>query len=300
MRKVTVGERSGRSVRRRAGLVGAALAVTGLVATGTVLGASPAGAVAHGSEVRNPVEAPWQATLVLEEGAEGVPDVPVPRRASCGGALVSPRKVVTAAHCLGEAPPRELRRLLEIRVGATQLSRDPGERAEIADVAVHPDYRLIPSPEYPDVPQAASAAHDIAVLTLDRAIRGVRTLPVAEESPRRGGPAVFYGHGLTASSGMGDVLRRGVYRTGAESRCAAETPAVVDGESMMCGRGVRAQACSGDSGGPLVEYSRGRPRLIGVFSFGMETAGEPCGTSGPDFFTDVAATHDWLSARLGR
>lgn len=36
--------------------------------------------------------------------------------------------------------------------------------------------------------------------------------------------------------------------------------------------------------------------LLGVFSFGMETAGKPCGAAGPDFFTRSDVIAAWLAA----
>ncbi|WP_438388780.1 S1 family peptidase [Actinopolyspora saharensis] len=270
----------------------APLALAVLITVSAVFGAGAARAVSDGTEVRSRAEAPWNSTLIIKG------DGPLQERVTCGGALVTPRRVVTAAHCVSGMPLDELKRRIEVHVGARELSGDPGRTAQLTGVRAHPRYRLVPSPENPDSGTMSSATHDIAVLTLDRAVREVPTLPVADEAARVNDPAVLYGHGLTGPSSRGDVLRRGTYRVRPTEECAEATPAVVDGESMMCGRGWRAEACLGDSGGPLVGYRSGRPELIGVFSFGMETAGEPCGTAGPNFFTEVNAVHDWLVERL--
>jgi secreted trypsin-like serine protease len=91
------------------------------------------------------------------------------------------------------------------------------------------------------------------------------------------------------------VLRRGTYLTLPDAACARRTPAAVDGPSVLCAQSPHVAACTGDSGGPLVAGGR----VVGVFSFGMETAGEPCGSPGPNFFADVSApgARAWLDAQ---
>ncbi|WP_336207151.1 S1 family peptidase [Nonomuraea sp. LPB2021202275-12-8] len=264
----------------------------------TAAGSGPAQAIAGGSKVLNQKEAPWMATLAVK-GPE-----PLLQRASCGGALIAPDRVLTAAHCVAGVPVDQLREIAEYHIGATVLSGDPGQVAQIAAVSVHPQYRLIPSPEAPDDPQASSAAYDLAVITLDRAVPGVSPLTVASRASAAGTPAVLYGHGITGppnpsdpESIRGDVLRRGVYGVTADSVCAAATPATVDTASVLCGQGA-AQACFGDSGGPLVIWSDGRRKIAGVFSFGMETAGKLCGTPGPNAFADTAAAFPWIDEQL--
>ncbi|MCP9208563.1 S1 family peptidase [Streptomyces sp. NEAU-Y11] len=266
-------------------------AVLGTLLTAAATALIPAGgaqAVAGGEEVRDDREAPWMATLAVKG------DAPLPQRASCGAALIAPTKVLTAAHCVtvGDLPKRG-----EYHIGARVLSGDPGRVAGIEGVAVHPRYRLLPSPQDPGNPAASSAAYDIAVVTLDRPVRGVPALPLTRTAPPSGATATLYGHGLTSPSTRGDVLRRGTYRVRPDARCAAATPAPVDGASVLCARG-HAVACTGDSGSPLVTWRHGRREVVGVFSFGMETAGEPCGSPGPNFFTDVAAVRPWLTARV--
>lgn len=267
-------------------------ALAAAVVAAVIVAAPPSQAMAGGQRAL-PGEAPWMATLALKV------DKPLPQRASCGGALVAPDKVLTAAHCVAGIPPDKLVEGAEYHIGARVLSREPGQVAGIASVAVHPDYRLLPSPEHPDDPSAASARNDAAVVTLDRPVAGVTPLAVADHEPGSPSISALYGHGITSPQGeVGDALRRGLYRPAPAERCAHLTPAVVDTASMLCGRPINAEACTGDSGGPLVTWRYGRPVAVGVFSFGMETAGRPCGNAGPNFFTSTAAVHPWLEQQL--
>jgi secreted trypsin-like serine protease len=225
---------------------------------------------------------------------------PLTKRASCGGALVAPDKVVTAAHCVAGLPPQAVG-TLEYHVGARTLSSEPGHTARIRSVATAPGYRILPSPVAPQSQELSSATHDVAVVTLEAPVPDAAPLPLGAAAPAAGQDATLYGHGITsADSGTTDALKEIPYRIDAAAGCAPETPAPVDVTSMVCGRGTSAAfACFGDSGGPLVRRAAdGREELVGVMSFGMETAGKPCGTPGPNFFTGLTADRAWLDTQV--
>lgn len=260
-----------------------ALAVLAFAVTGCAAAAPPA-----------PAPTPWMATLAVPGSG------PLLTRASCGGALVAPDRIVTAAHCLEGIPPEAVG-TLEYQVGARTLSSEPGRTAGVRSVATAPGYRILPSPVAPQSQELSSATHDIAVVTLDAPVPGAVPLALAAGAPSPGETATLYGHGITSPrSGTTDALKAIPYRIDATAACAPETPATVDASSMVCGRGTAdAFACFGDSGGPLVRRAAdGRDELVGVMSFGMETAGRPCGTPGPNFFTGLTADRAWLDAQL--
>lgn len=256
--------------------------------------AAPASALSGGTALPTGQRlTPWFASLVVKG------DQPLADRVSCGGALIGPRTVLTAAHCTDGLSTAQVATQAEVHVGATTLSRDPGTVRGIVDVRVHPKYRIIPSPAAPDQSELSSATYDVEVLTLDRPITGVRPLTLSTEAPRSGRLAVLLGHGISRpDTGPTDALRSGLFTTGRLDRCATATPATVDSAAMTCATSTgfgRAAACFGDSGGPLVSLDRhGRPVLLGVFSFGMETAGKQCGAAGPDFFTRSDIIAAWL------
>jgi secreted trypsin-like serine protease len=238
------------------------------------------------------------ATLALRA------DGPLLQRAGCGGTLIRPTKVITAAHCIDGLDPAKL----EVHLGAAVLSHAPGTVRGIRSTATDPEYRLLPSPVAPDSPELSSATHDVAVVTLDRPV-SIR--PISRLSHRRVSPGTefaVYGHGITGppnpadpGSIRGDVLKRGVLTGIGHAKCAAATPATVDETTMSCAEDQHdtgVTACFGDSGGPLIRWQHSWPELAGVFSFAGETAGKICGTPAPAAFTDVAAVRGWLERQL--
>lgn len=271
-------------------VIGLALAITGCAAAEPSAPATTAPAAPTG-----PTAAPWMATLATSGSG------PLAERASCGGALVAPDRIVTAAHCVADLPAAAFG-ALEYHVGGRTLSAEPGRTARIRSVATAPGYRILPSPVAPGHQELSSATHDLAVVTLDRPVPGIAPLALAADGPVPGQSATLYGHGITSErSGPTDTLKQIPYRIEATAGCAPQTPAPVDTASMICGRGTSgAFACFGDSGGPLVRRAAdGRDELLGVMSFGMETAGAPCGTPGPNFFTGLTSDRAWLDAQLG-
>ena len=87
--------------------------------------------------------APWVAIFEL------LPPLmtgPLSVTAGCGGALVAPDRVVTAARCLdGVDPDKQL-----VHINARVLSRDPGEVRRIRGIAVLPGFEVLLSPAVPD------------------------------------------------------------------------------------------------------------------------------------------------------
>jgi secreted trypsin-like serine protease len=231
-----------------------------------------------GGQATQPGEAPWVATLAIKG------DQPLLQRAGCGGALIAPARVLTAAHCLDGADPDAF----EVHVDAHVLSGDPGVVRAIRGVSVLPGYEILPSPVDPDNIDWASAKRDLAVVTLDRPVP-VEPIRIAAVRPRPGTPVALYSHGTTGHAGewRNDVLNRGDLTALADRTCHDATPAVVDRQSVACAQGD-ATACYLDSGSPVVAHGL----LVGVFSFAGETAGREC-LPFPVYYADAAAFRLW-------
>ncbi|MEU3063090.1 serine protease [Streptomyces subrutilus] len=199
----------------------------------------------------------------------------------CGGVIVSPTTVVTAAHCLGrEVLGGPVESVADFRVvaGRTELRAADGREIAVRGARVNPAYDPV------------SNAGDLAVLELAEAVPAHYVLPVAAAGHPAYAPgteASVYGWGDT--SGFGDYaygLRAAPVTVLADEVCERAYPGDADGqyraESMVCagdGRGGK-DACQGDSGGPLVAQGR----LIGLVSWGRG-----CGRAdSPGVYTRIA------------
>lgn len=206
--------------------------------------ASTADAIVGGTPARVS-DTPWVVAITTSDG-----------QLMCGGALVAPDKVMTAAHCatikgvLGknQRPADQLR----VVAGRTDLRvKTDGIEAAVADVWRHPDYREV------------TQGDDVAILTLARALP-YRTIALGEV----GDDGVVLGWGRTAENTPPSLtLRKATVPILSDQECMLKEPDFRPGAMLCAGRGDH-DACTGDSGGPLVV----RGRLAGVVSFGRGCA----------------------------
>lgn len=171
---------NGSAWRQRVG----ALATLALVSAAWVLtGPAPQSAAVVGG-VPTPVEqVPWQALVIVE-----------PDNRLCGGAIIDPGWLVTAAHCVVGFRGDQI----DAHAGITSLSeRSPGNQVQIAEVIVHPSW------------DPANFQNDIALLRLAAPLPVTSrtasiSLPAGLDAaswPPAGGPAVISGWGATEFGG---------------------------------------------------------------------------------------------------
>jgi len=241
---------------------------------------------------------------------------PRERAHRCGGALIAPNLVLTAAHCVAKdnyAGERMARVLTErrVRIGTLRLGRG-GTTYAIVGVAVPTSY----SPKRQD--------HDIALLLIkpDRDTRAVEsaTVPLGSRPLARGTKLTAFGWGYTGAVAPGanplislaaeiqrnpDLLQFGNFVTLDWGKCRRRLSGLL-GSGMVCVVAPGADVgptpernvftCRGDSGGPLIRRTGETDELVGVTSWSLG-----CGYRDyPSVYTDVTKYGHWIAAARQR
>ncbi len=223
----------------------------------------------------------WTATVgLLEQG-----------QVRCTGTLIAPAVVLTAAHCVTDANPTQ------VRIGSVD-SGFGGEVIAIASATVHPDY-------------LSQYSADIAVLQL---ANPAMTAPVAiaadcvaVETLYDGAPVTIVGFGATDPAGQ--VYPGVLYEASSTIHDADCSEDVVNGIYTGCDSSVRplggelvaggggVDSCYGDSGGPLyVQAADGAWYVAGVTSRGLAGT-TSCGNGG--IYSRPDAWLSWMESVVG-
>jgi hypothetical protein len=196
----------------------------------------------------------------------------------CGGALVAPDRVLTAAHCrevLDERP--------QVRIGPRN------ELRRVRLLALDPVYVRWQKTALREFPPGPA---DLMLIQLDRPVRDIAPVALARSLPRVGTRVVTIGRGATnPTTGAGQgIFRRGTVEIVANSSCSDQLPDAAARAWSVCTRDPRqldpasqppfVSACFGDSGGPL---------LAGRVDIGAVSWGPACGSMrDPEIYANVA------------
>eukprot|EP00571_Detonula_confervacea_P000325 CAMPEP_0172330650 /NCGR_PEP_ID=MMETSP1058-20130122/61514_1 /TAXON_ID=83371 /ORGANISM="Detonula confervacea, Strain CCMP 353" /LENGTH=455 /DNA_ID=CAMNT_0013047875 /DNA_START=194 /DNA_END=1561 /DNA_ORIENTATION=+ len=203
----------------------------------------------------------------------------------CGGSLIAPDVVLSAAHCAGGD--------YKAIIGRHELITNDGDEVGVKDEMMHPDY------------VSETTDNDFMLLFLNRSTTEI--VELVQLSP----DTISAGTDVTVM-GWGDTHKDEEIKELATELMEVEVTVLTNDEcdqsssdemgfeydyngkitgNMMCAKHVEVKdSCQGDSGGPLVIRSNSGDIQVGVVSWGIGCAHDDF----PGVYARVSAQYDWI------
>ncbi|XP_056327064.1 plasminogen activator, urokinase a [Danio aesculapii] len=239
---------------------------------------------------RSTVESqPWMAAIFKGDGF------------ICGGTLIAPCWVLTAAHCFPTGKRTQINRYSVVlgKNAINETDQDKEQKFTVSRLVIHKDF------DY----STENYTHDIALLKIEdyngRCAVKTKTVRTACLPPfQQMLPVGFYceiaGYGRYQKGNFefSRYLKQTQVKLISQNVCQRTYYNKDEvNENMLCanGRDWKADACQGDSGGPLVCEVNNTMFIFGIISWGKECAEK----NNPGVYTKVSNYNQWISQHTG-
>jgi trypsin len=234
--------------------------------------------IAGGSVVTTPFMYPFMVSLVYKGKSE------------CGGTLISPNKIMTAAHCT----------LYNIKDWTAMIHRHDLTKTSAQENGM--TFKIVKRQFHPNF-NGKNDNNDVAVWTIFGKV-SAPYYPILDDGTQANKVGNFLnviGWGSNQAQGEGSAKLKQVLVPITDNKTCQQAylqPAYrpINPELQLCAGYPDGgkDACTGDSGGPAFVMQGSRATIVGITSFGKGCAL----ANAPGVYTRVAGVKDWVNFQI--